>query len=101
MSLRARSGRNFRGQAMIEFALVTPILFFLMFAVLETGLLMFVVGSARFASGEAARQETESGNSATADQDSIAVIRGTAMGSTGLAHVTEIAIYRLIEQPTR
>jgi Flp pilus assembly protein TadG len=84
---------------MVEFALVTPILFFLLFAVLETGLLMFVVGSARFASGEAARQETESGNSATADQDSIALIRGTAMGSTGLANVTEIDIYRLIEQP--
>jgi Flp pilus assembly protein TadG len=84
---------------MIEFALVTPILFFLMFAVLETGLLMFVVGSARFASGEAARQETESGNSVNADQDSIAVIRGTSMGTTSLATITEIDIYRLIEQP--
>src|SRR3977135_4591357 len=98
MSLRARSGRNFRGQAMIEFALVTPILFFLVFAVLETGLLMFVVGSARFASGEAARQETESGNSVTADQDTIAVIRGTAMGTTNLAGITEIDIYPLAEQ---
>jgi Flp pilus assembly protein TadG len=87
------------GQAMVEFALVVPILFFLLFGVLDGGLLLFVVGSARFASGEAARQETESGNAATADQDSIAIIRGTPLGTTRLGTVTEIDVYRLIEQP--
>ena len=98
MKPRSRSRLRTRGQAIVEFALVTPILFFLLFAVLEGGLLLFVVGSARFASGEAVRQETESGNGATADQDSIAVIRATPMGTTNLGTITEINIYRLIEQ---
>jgi Flp pilus assembly protein TadG len=83
---------------MVEFALVTPILFFLLFGVLEGGLLLFSVGSSRYAAGEAARQETESGNAASADQDAIAVIRTTPMGTTRLSQITEIDVYRLIEQ---
>src|SRR6266566_4793527 len=60
-----------RAQAMTEFAMVAPILFFLLLGIVESGLLLFVVGSARFGAGEIARQESESGNAANADAISI------------------------------
>jgi Flp pilus assembly protein TadG len=91
---RARS----RAQAMTEFAIVAPVLFFLLLGIFESGLLLFVVGSARFGAGEVARQESESGNAANADTASVAVLARTAIGTTTLARVTEIDIYRLIEQ---
>lgn len=84
---------------MTEFAIVAPILFFLLLGIIESGLLLFAVGTARFAAGELARQESESGNAANADQVSIQVLRQTALGTTALADVTEIDIYRLVEQP--
>jgi Flp pilus assembly protein TadG len=83
---------------MTEFAIVAPILFFLLLGIVESGLLIFVVGSARFGTGEVARQESESGNAANADQISLQVLQRTAMGTTGLAQVVEVDIYRLIEQ---
>lgn len=97
---RGRHGSHSRsrGQALVEFTIVAPILFFFLLGVLESGLLLFVVGTARFGAGEVARQESESGNAANADQVSIAVLRGTAIGTTSLASVNEIDIYRLNEQ---
>lgn len=77
---------------------MAPLLFFFLLGVLESGLLLFVVGTARFGAGEVARQESESGNAVNADQVSIAVLRGTAIGTTSLASVNEIDIYRLNEQ---
>jgi hypothetical protein len=82
---------------MTEFALVSPVLLLILFGVLESGLLLFSVGSARFAAGEAARQEAESGNAANADSLSIGVVRGTALGTTNLAQVQRIDIYKLQE----
>ncbi len=82
---------------MVEFALVAPVLFFLLLGVFESGLLLFVVGTARFSAGDAARQESESGNAAAADQLSIAVIRNGAMGTTTLATVRQIDIFKLNE----
>ena len=84
---------------MTEFAIVAPILLFLLFGIFEGGLLLFVVGTARFGTSEVARQESESGNAANADSVALQVLRKTAMGSTNLAQVTEIDIYRLDEQP--
>jgi hypothetical protein len=92
------SPQKSRGQAMTEFAIVGPILFFMLLGILESGLLLFVVGSARFGAGEVARQESESGNAANADQVSLDVLRRTAIGTTNLANVTEVDIYRLVEQ---
>lgn len=83
---------------MVEFTIVAPLLFFFLLGVLESGLLLFVVGTARFGAGEVARQESESGNAANADQASIAVLRGTAIGTTSLATINEIDVYHLIEQ---
>ena len=84
---------------MVEFAIVAPILFFLLFGVFESGLLLFVVGTARFSAGDTARQESESGNAANADQVSIAVLRNGAMGTTTLATVKQIDIFKLNEDP--
>ena len=84
---------------MTEFAIIAPILLFLLFGIFEGGLLLFVVGTARFGTSEIARQESESGNASNADSVSIATLRKTAIGTTSLAQVTEIDIYRLIEQP--
>ncbi|HKW71755.1 MAG TPA: TadE/TadG family type IV pilus assembly protein [Candidatus Dormibacteraeota bacterium] len=83
---------------MTEFAIVAPILFFLLFGVLESGLLLFVVGTARWSTSEVARQLSESGNAANADQVALGVLQRSAMGTTTLASVTEVDIYKLNEQ---
>lgn len=84
-----------RGQAMTEFALVAPILLLLLFSVLEGSFTLFTVATARFATGEAARQLSEDGNSAQADQNALAVIRKTALVTTSLGTVNHVDIYRL------
>jgi hypothetical protein len=83
---------------MTEFALVSPVLLLILFGVLESGLLLFSVGSARFAAGEAARQEAESGNAISADALSIGVVRAGAIGTTRIAQVQRIDIYKLQQQ---
>lgn len=90
--------RRSRGQTLTEFALVSPVLLLVLFGILESGLLLFSVGTARFAAGEAARQESESGNALAADALSIAVVRGTALGTTNLSQVQRIDIYKLQQQ---
>jgi len=91
--------RKSRGQALTEFALVFPILLFLLFGVLEGSLLLFVVGSARFGAGEGAREASEAGNAVDADQRIVLQIRESAIGTTTLAKVTSIEVYKLNEQP--
>ena len=95
---RGEAARRSRGQTITEFALVAPVLFLLLLGILEAGLLLFSVGTARFAAGEGARQESESGNAAIADTLSIQVIRNTALGQTRLATVQHIDIQRQVEQ---
>lgn len=83
---------------MTEFAIVAPILFFLLLGILESGLLLFVVGTARWSTSEVARQESESGNAANADQVALQVLQKSAIGTTTLASVSEVDVYHLIEQ---
>jgi Flp pilus assembly protein TadG len=87
------------GQAMVEFAIVSTVLFFLLLGVFESGLVLFVVGTARFSAADMARQESESGNATNADQISIAVIRNGAMGTTNLAVIRQIDVFKLNEDP--
>jgi hypothetical protein len=47
---------------MVEFALIAPTFFLMVFGIVEFGLLMFNVASSRYASGEAARIESYAGN---------------------------------------
>ena len=83
---------------MTEFAIVAPILFFLLLGIVESGMLLFVVGTARFGASDMARQESESGNAANADLVSLQVLQRTAIGTTTLAGVNEVDVYKLIEQ---
>lgn len=82
----------------MEFAFVAPIALFLLFAILEGGLLLFTIGTSRFAAGQGAIQDAELGNATNADTQAIQVIRTGPLGSTSLATVSEIDIYRLQEQ---
>ena len=84
---------------MTEFAIVAPVLFVLLFGVLEGGFLLFTVGTARFAAGDAARQLSEDGNAASADQNALAIIRKTGLVTTSMGTVTRVDIYRLNQQP--
>lgn len=94
----AGTRKKSHGQAMTEFAIVAPILFFFLLGIFESGLLLFVVGTARFGAGEMARQESESGNAVNADLTALGVLQRTAIGTTTLAQVNEIDVYHLIEQ---
>jgi hypothetical protein len=71
----------------------------MLFAILEGSLLLFVVGSARFGAGEAAREASEAGNAIDADQRIVLQVRKSAIGTTSLARVTSVEIYKLNEQP--
>ncbi len=88
------------GQGLAEFSLASPIALILLLGIIEMGLLMFGVGTAAFAVGESARVGAEAGNQANADTQIIQIIRGTAVGQTGIVQVNEIDIYRLVEDPS-
>ena len=88
-----------RGQGVAEFALCAPIALMALLGIIEAGFLMFGVGTAAYATGEAARVGSEAGNQANADSQVIAVIVGTGLGQNGVVNVTEVDIYRLIEDP--
>ena len=83
---------------MTEFAVVAPVLILMLFGVLEGALLMFSVGSARFAAQEAAKTLSEEGNVVSADADAIAYVQqNTPIGTTGLLQVNEIDFYLVVE----
>src|SRR2546425_9923284 len=90
---RARGERGY-GQTMTEFAIVLPVLFMLMLGVLDGGLLMFSVGTARYATVEGARMAAQLGNAATTDDQSVRVIR-EHVGATGIFSVDEVDLYKL------
>ena len=93
MGRRRRGLRTF-GQTMTEFALVVPVLFILILGVLDGGLLMFSVGTARYAAVEGARQAAQLGNAATADTQTLQVVKDR-VGTDRLFAVDEIDIYKL------
>ena len=89
---RGRARR--RGQTMTEFALVVPVLFLLIMGVLDGALLMFSVGTARYASAEGSRLAAQLGNVSNTDSQVLATVRNT-VGTTQLFTVTEVDIYKL------
>src|SRR5438552_18853768 len=91
-----RRGRGERGygQAMTEFAVVLPVLFMLMLGVLDGGLLMFSVGTARYATVQGARMAAQLGKAATTDDQSIRVLR-EHVRATGIFTVAEADVYNL------
>jgi uncharacterized protein (UPF0333 family) len=107
VDVRAQAGtqrldcrRTQRGQGAAEFALCAPIAVIMLLGIVEAGFLMFGVGTAAYATGEAARVGAEAGNAANADMQVIATIDATGLGQNGIVKVTEVDIYRLIEDPS-
>jgi hypothetical protein len=101
---------------MVDFAIVLPLLFFLLFGVLEFGFMMFSIGTARYAAGEGARRVAQVGASTElcssvplcpelypsnidcdADCHVISSINNTALGTTGFATVRFIAVTKLVQ----
>jgi hypothetical protein len=82
------------GQSVTEFALMAPVLFMMMLGMLDGGLLMFTVGTSRYAVTEGARLSAQLGNATTADDQAIQLIR-KHVGTTGVFSVTEVDIYKL------
>src|SRR5438093_3587960 len=70
-----RTRRRAGGQTMTEFALVVPVLLLLIMAVLDGALLMFSVGTARYAAAEGSRVASTLGNAATTDTQVVQLIR--------------------------
>jgi Flp pilus assembly protein TadG len=79
---------------MTEFALVVPILLLLIMGVLDGALLMFSVGTARYAASEGSRVASQMGNLATTDGQVVQIIRDN-VSTTHLFDVTEVDIYKL------
>jgi hypothetical protein len=96
---------------MVEFALIAPTFFLLMFGIVEFGILMFDVAASRFAAGEAARTEAVAGNltvdcssvpgcikyhigtfQCDADCQAVMAINQTAVGTTSLEKVNYVMI---------
>ena len=86
-----------RGQALTEFALVAPLLLVVLFGIIDGGLLLFTVGSARFAAADGARVAAQLGNATNADTSAVQTIRTGPLGQTALASVTHVDIYRLTQ----
>jgi Flp pilus assembly protein TadG len=79
---------------MTEFALVVPVLLVLIMGVLDGALLMFSVGTARYAATEGSRVASSAGSAATADAQVLQIIRSN-VNNTHLFDVTEVDIYKL------
>ena len=79
---------------MTEFALVFPVLFLLLLGTLDGGLLLFSVGSARYAAGEGSRLAATLGNADSTDAQVLGAVRST-VSQTSLFQVDEVDIYKL------
>ena len=93
-----RARRRQAGQSLTEFALVTPVLLFLLLGTLESALLVFTVGTARFAAAEGAQVDSDLGNATNADTMAVQTIRTGPFGQTSLGTVQHIDVYRLTQQ---
>jgi hypothetical protein len=91
--------RDRRAQSLVEFALCAPIALMMLLGIVEGGFLMFGVGTAAYGAGESARVGAEAGNQANADAQIVAAILATGIGQNGIVQVTEVDVYRLIEDP--
>lgn len=92
-----RRGRQ-AAQSLVEFALVAPMVLFVLFGVLESSLAVFVQASARYSAGEAALEDSQAANAPAADTSAIQLIRNGPLAATSLATISHIDVYRLIQQ---
>jgi hypothetical protein len=94
---RARgSGRWARGQAIVEFAMITPVFFMVFFGILEFSLIMASIGGYNFAAREAALTGSIYGRSSAygdPDQAMVKAVTGRVQGLV-MAKPQEIDIYK-------
>jgi hypothetical protein len=82
---------------MTEFAVAFPVLMLALLGALEIGLLFFSVGTARYGAGEGARVAAELGTASDTDLQTVQAIMKTPVGQTVLFQISEIDIYKLIQ----
>lgn len=90
----ARRRRRARGQALVEFALVAPLFFTLIFGFIEFALIEASIGSYNFAAKDSARLGSLIGpTDPLADQDMVQLIQSRVNGVV-FAKVSKIEIYK-------
>ena len=90
------TGRSDRGQAMVEFALVAPIFFLLLFAIIEGGRFIFYYEMLNNATREGARYAIVHGansSNPSGPGDYADVITATKNAATGLVASGDLAAY--------
>ncbi len=88
---QGRAGR--RGQSLVEFALVFPIFFTLLIAIIEFSLVYNAQLSVNFATREAALAAAEAGNAAGGDCAILRSIEDTMAAPTSDEQVSEVVVY--------
>jgi Flp pilus assembly protein TadG len=83
----------------VEFALTGPIFLAVLFGVVDGGFLLFAHNSVEYATSLGSVELAAKGNADDADQQAIIAMDNAGLATTRLASVSEIDIYRLVQQP--
>jgi Flp pilus assembly protein TadG len=86
--------RGQAGQSLVEFALVFPIFFTLLMALIEFGLVFNALLSVNFASRDASLTAAEAGNAAGSDCLILKKVEDSISAPSSTAKVTEVRIYK-------
>ncbi|MBV8527783.1 MAG: pilus assembly protein [Candidatus Dormibacteraeota bacterium] len=89
-----RCRRVCRGQSLTEFAIVGGLFFFLVFAAIDFGLMMFVNNAASQSAQMGMITLADEGTTPSADTDSVQSIVSAGIGTTGIGTLDEIDVYK-------
>ena len=89
-----RRPRRQAGQSLVEFALVFPIFFTLLMAMIEFGLIFNALLSVNFASRDASLIAAEAGNAAGSDCIILKRVEDSISAPSSTTRVTEVRIYK-------
>jgi Flp pilus assembly protein TadG len=92
-----RCGRP-RGQGLVEFALAGPLFLAVLFGVVDGGFLLYAHNAVEYAVGLGSVELAAKGNAGDADAQAISAMDSAGLATTRLVAVSEIDIYRLVEQ---
>ena len=88
--------RRQRGQGMVEFALVAPVFFFVIFAMIDGGFLLFSVNAVDQATTVGSNSVAALGKLSTADTTSLTrMAASSSLGATSLISISEVDIEQL------
>jgi Flp pilus assembly protein TadG len=82
----------------VEFALAGPILLAVLFGVVDGGFLLFAHNSVEYATSLGSVELAAKGNASDADSQAISDMDTAGLATTRLVSVSEIDIYRLVQQ---